>query len=66
MAEIMEFTGMGWLRDNPDFNDYTMNKDTFPDRLKPLGQKDSIKGMLKKTGIEADKRKRLLYPFPKT
>ena len=57
MAEIMEYTGMGWLRDNPDFNDYTMNKNTIPDRLKALGQKDSIKGMLKRTGIEAEQKK---------
>lgn len=65
MAEIMEFTGMGWLRDNPDFNDYTMNKDTIPDRLKPLGQKDSIKGMLKRTGIEAEQKKAPALPVSK-
>ena len=39
MAELMEYTGMGWLRDNTDLNDYTMNSDTIPDRLKAIGQK---------------------------
>jgi C1A family cysteine protease len=62
MAEITEYAGMGWLRDNPDFSDYTMNKDTISGKLKALGQKDSIKGMLKKAGIEAEQKKAPALP----
>ena len=62
MAEIMEYAGMGWLRDNPDLQDYTMDKDTISGKLKALGQKDSIKGMLKKAGIEAEQKKAPALP----
>lgn len=43
--------GMGWLPDYPDFRDHTMNDDIVSTRRKALGQKDSIKAMLKKTGL---------------
>jgi len=45
----MSYT-MGWLRDYPDFRDYTIEHDEVASRLKALGQK-SVKSMLKKTGV---------------
>lgn len=42
--------GMGWLRDYPDFRDFTMNWDKVSQRLKRLGQVP-IKEMFKKIGI---------------
>ncbi len=50
MEEMMEKLGMGWLPDLPDFRDYTAEQDEVTNKLKNLGQKDSIKGMLKKVG----------------
>jgi C1A family cysteine protease len=44
--------GMGWLRDYPDFRDHTVSYDQVPDRLLKLGQRESIKEMLKKTRSE--------------
>jgi C1A family cysteine protease len=49
MAETIR-RGMGWLPDYPDFRDYSMEKTDVPIRLKSLGQTDSVKVMLKKTG----------------
>jgi len=43
--------GMGWLPDYPDFRDATVNKDEISQKLKALGQKDSVKAMLKKVGV---------------
>lgn len=43
--------GMGWLPDYPDFRDATVNKDDISERLEALGQKDSVKAMLKKVGV---------------
>ena len=53
MSEIIvvENLGMGWLRDFPDYRDFTPEQDTVPRRLKILGQKDSVKTMLKKAGV---------------
>jgi len=42
---------MGWLRDYPDFRDYTVDYDKVTQELKVLGQKDSIKAMSKKLGV---------------
>lgn len=42
--------GMGWLRDYPDFRDFTMDWDKVSQRLKRLGQ-IPIKEMFKKIGI---------------
>lgn len=50
MADIL-IKGMGWLPDYPDFRDYLMQSDKVAPRLKLLGQKDSVKAMLKKVGI---------------
>ena len=41
---------MGWLPDYPDFRDKHFESDDVSLRLKGLGQKDSIKKMLVKTG----------------
>ncbi len=43
--------GMGWLPDYPDFRDYTVESDKVAPRLKLLGQKDSVKAMLKKVKV---------------
>ena len=42
---------MGWLPDYPDFRDHTVEYDNLSNRLQVLGQKDSIKKMIAKTGI---------------
>lgn len=41
---------MGWLPDYPDFRDLTVDQENVSTRLKGLGQNDSIKEMLSKTG----------------
>jgi C1A family cysteine protease len=41
---------MGWLRDNPDFRDYTVNYDNVAPRLKALGQR-SVKANLSLVGV---------------
>lgn len=51
MGEATEKLGMGWLPDYPDFRDYTVEQDEVPLRLARLGQKDSVKSMLKKAGV---------------
>jgi C1A family cysteine protease len=43
---------MGWLPDYPDFRDLTVEQDQVSTKLQSLGQKDSIKAMLTKTGIQ--------------
>lgn len=53
MAEMNEQRGMGWLPDYPDFRDHTVELDELPPRLKALGQRDSVKVMLKKVGATA-------------
>ena len=41
---------LGWLPDFPSIRDYTMDQAEVSDKLKRLGQKDSIKVMLKNVG----------------
>lgn len=53
MGEMNEQRGMGWLPDYPDFRDHTVELDELPPRLKALGQRDSVKAMLKKVGAAA-------------
>jgi len=48
MADNFETLSMGWLPDYPDFRDYTYDHDDVGLKLSSLGQKDSIKAMLKK------------------
>jgi len=43
---------MGWLPDYPDFRDHTIDHDEVSKRLQGLGQKDSIKKMLTKVGVQ--------------
>jgi len=42
---------LGWLPDYPDFRDYTSEHNEVAPKMKLLGQKDSVKAMLKKTGV---------------
>jgi C1A family cysteine protease len=42
--------GLGWLPDYPDFRDLTVEHDSVSLRMKGLGQTDSVKKMLGKTG----------------
>jgi C1A family cysteine protease len=51
MAEMFENIGMGWLPDYPDYRDYTLERDHVPSKLQALGQKDSVKAMLRKVGV---------------
>jgi len=44
--------GLGWLPDYPDFRDLTVEHDSVSPRLQGLGQTDSIKKMLSKTGTQ--------------
>jgi C1A family cysteine protease len=52
LSEIVEKLGMGWLPDYPDFRDYSAERDEVASRLKQLGQKDSVKSMLMKVGVD--------------
>jgi len=45
-----EIRAMGWLRDLPDFRDYTINADTVPDRAKAAGER-SVKANLELLGV---------------
>jgi C1A family cysteine protease len=51
MNETIHRHGMGWFPDYPDFRDYTAEHTEIPPKLKTLGQKDTIKQMLKKVGV---------------
>ena len=50
MADLL-IKRMGWLPDYPDFRDYSVLSDKVAPRLKLLGQKDSVKAMLKKVKV---------------
>jgi C1A family cysteine protease len=52
MGERYNKVGMGWLPDYPDFRDFTVEHDTLNQRLKTHGERDSIKKMLHKAGVE--------------
>jgi C1A family cysteine protease len=41
---------MGWLRDLPDFRDYTPHQDEPPTKLQRMGVKSSVKSMLQDVG----------------
>lgn len=51
MNDSNEKFAMGWLPDYPDFRDFTEGQDEVPQRLKLLGEKDSVKAMLTKVGV---------------
>jgi C1A family cysteine protease len=48
-----EFTrpGMGWLRDYPDFRDFTIEQPKVSAKLKEMGRKRSVKQLLKRVGV---------------
>ena len=54
-----EKLGMGWLPDYPDYRDFKEDHDEVSPRLQNLGQKDSVKAMVKKMGVSARARVRL-------
>ena len=58
MAESNEIPGMGWLRDYPDFRDYTMDASVVSNRLKLSGETNSIKVMLTKVGVAKPQKAR--------
>jgi C1A family cysteine protease len=60
MDDAIEKVAMGWLPDLPSFKDFTMEHDAVSPKLQQLGQKDSIKAMLKKA--EGKKPARLGLP----
>ena len=51
MSQTTMKYGMGWLPDYPDFRDHTIHHDEVSDKLKALGQTDSIMAMLRKTAL---------------
>lgn len=53
MNKISKKHTLGWLPDLPDFRDYTPEQNVVTQRLKNLGQKDSIKSMLEKVKVTA-------------
>ena len=50
--------GMGWVRDYPDFRDYTVNYDVVSSQMKAAGQR-SVKDNLQKMGVLKAKAKSL-------
>jgi C1A family cysteine protease len=59
MGKQIEKRAMGWLPDYPDFRDYTIEQDNISAKLKQLGQRDSVRGMLKKVGVTGSPRSSL-------
>jgi len=49
MVTGSKIRGMGWLPDYPDIKDYTEEHDPVTPRLKQLGQRESVRAMLRKT-----------------
>ncbi len=49
--EALNVKGMGWVRDFPDFRDFSPEQQDIPSRLQALGQTTSVKDMLKTVGI---------------
>jgi len=49
---VAEKKGMGWLRDYPDFRDYTPTSALVAPKKRALGERDSLKTMLAKVGVE--------------
>jgi len=52
MIGISDKPGMGWLPDYPDFRDLTVTNDKVSEKLKQAGQKESVKEMLVKVGVD--------------
>jgi len=51
MSNFRSKIGMGWLKDYPDFRDFTYQGNKIPDKFKRIGEKSSIKGMPKKVAV---------------
>jgi C1A family cysteine protease len=51
MDKVISNHGMGWLPDYPDFRDYTTDYDQVALKHQLLGQKDSVKVLLKRIGV---------------
>jgi len=51
MSELIEKQGLGWLADYPDFRDLTVESNEVLPKLQKLGEKDSVKKMLTKVGV---------------
>ena len=51
MSTVSSRPGMGWLRDYPDFRDFTMEQPAVSGRLKEMGRKRSVKDLLKTVGV---------------
>ncbi len=52
MEAIIKTYGMGWLHDYPDFRDLTPEEEGVPQKLLNAGQKESVKQMLQRLGID--------------
>ena len=52
MIGISDKLSMGWLPDYPDFRDLTVTNDKVSEKLKQEGQKESVKEMLVKVGVD--------------
>jgi C1A family cysteine protease len=59
MSEMKGKFGMGWLPDYPDFRDHKISDDSVSEKLLKLGQKESIKKMIKKTRADKPGKKAL-------
>lgn len=42
---------MGWIRDLPSLEDYTVEKSEVPRRIAQLGEKETVKSMIKKLNV---------------
>jgi C1A family cysteine protease len=51
MADRSDRPAMGWLPDYPDFRDHTPDLNEVPQKLRDLGEKDSVRAMLRKVGV---------------
>lgn len=56
MEPVIEEMGMGWIPDPPDINDFTVDMDVVDIKRLALGQKSSVKTMLKKVGVAEPKK----------
>jgi len=56
MSNTFEGYGLGWRPDLPDIRDFTFDTTDVSVKLKSFGQKDSVKSMLKKGGINDAKK----------
>ena len=59
MSETKGKRGMGWRPDYPDFRDYTVEHDKVTPKEKALGQKDSLKVMFTKMGLDNSSKAKL-------